>query len=228
MVELEKEEIKRITDFIEENDLFLNYSEGELFRFKVFSDDEMTFQFFKINDGYVVSKYDKNKDILGVPSDPYQYFNFKNIPQILEQLKLYDEQIPRTLWVPTTNTIDFNHDQTIFESNWTKDFIVNEKWSERKDGEFPILVYEDISVQPNLKSPFNTLHEVSEFNQLVYEKVNKLYFEIHPKSLQKRNEKFLFKLLINNEEIFKEYASFDVIRKKGLKLLIESIFKSIY
>ena len=103
-----------------------------------------------------------------------------------------------------------------------------EKWSERKDGEFPILIYEDFSVQPNLKSPFNTLHEVSEINQLVYEKVDKLYFEIHPKSLQKRNEKFLFKLLINNEEIFKEYASFDVIRKRGLKLLIESIFKSIY
>lgn len=228
MVELEKEEIKRITDFIEENDLFLNYSKGELFRFKVFSDDDMTFQFFKMNDSYIVSKYDKNKDIPGVPSDPYQYFNFKNIQQILEQLKLYDEQIPRTLWMPTTNTIDFNHDNTIFESNWTKDFITNEKWSERKDGEFLILIYEDLSVHPNLKSPFNTLHEVSEINQLVYEKVDKLYFEIHPKSLQKRNEKFLFKLLINNEEIFKEYASFDVIRKKGLKLLIESIFKSIY
>lgn len=228
MVELEKEEIKRISDFIEENDLFLNYSEGELFRFKVFSDDGMTFQFFKMNDGYIVSKYDKNKDIPGVPSDPYQYFNFKNIQQILEQLKLYDDQIPRTLWMPTTNTIDFNYDNTIFESNWAKDFITNEKWSERKDGEFPILIYEDFSVQPNLKSPFNTLHEVSEINQLVYEKVDKLYFEIHPKSLQKRNEKFLFKLLINNEEIFKEYASFDVIRKRGLKLLIESIFKSIY
>jgi hypothetical protein len=65
-------------------------------------------------------------------------------------------------------------------------------------------------------------------NDLRYEEVNKLYFEIHPKSLQKRNESFLFKLLINNDETFKEYASFNVRRKKGLKILIESIFESIY
>lgn len=228
MVEINKEEIKRITDFIEENDLFLNYSESDLFRFKVFSDDEITFQFFKVNDNYVVSKYDKKKDIPGVPSDPYEYFQFKNMMQILEQLKLYDEQIPRRLWEPTTNTIDFNHDDTIFESNWSKDFISNDKWFESKDGDFPILVYEDTSVKPKLKSPYNTLHEVSMINDLRYEEVNKLYFEIHPKSLQKRNESFLFKLLINNDETFKEYASFNVRRKRGLKLLIQSIFESIY
>ena len=40
-------------------------------------------------------------------------------------------------------------------------------------------------------------------------------------------ESYLLKLSCNNEEIFKEYINYKVVKKKGLKLLIDNIFKSL-
>ena len=78
-----------------------------------------------------------------------------------------------------------------------------------------------------MKSPYNTIHEVSPINQETYAVVEKLYFEIHPISCLEKRESYLLKLLINNEEVFKEYVNYIVLSKKGLKLLIENIFNSV-
>lgn len=61
----------------------------------------------------------------------------------------------------------------------------------------------------------------------MYTKVDKLYFEIHPISCQPGNESYLVKLLCNNEEVLKEFINYIVSRKKGLKLLIKTIFDEI-
>jgi hypothetical protein len=56
------------------------------------------------------------------------------------------------------------------------------------------------------------------------EKIDKLYFEIHPVSTLEGRESYMLKILCNNEEIMKEYVTYRVIKRKGLRLLMESIF----
>lgn len=66
----------------------------------------------------------------------------------------------------------------------------------------------------------------SPYNEYGYNEVHKFYFEIHPISVVRNNETYLFKLLINNEEILKEYVNYKVSRRKGLKILIKELIKT--
>ena len=76
-------------------------------------------------------------------------------------------------------------------------------------------------------SPFNTLHEVSAFNNLQLEKIDKLYFEVHPISCVKKRESYLVKLLCNNDNTFKEYINYKVYKEKGLKLMLNTLFNDM-
>lgn len=228
MEELSSKEKERIIDFIDKNELYYEWEERDTAKFRLFAEDGNYFQFFKNNENIIVCKFDKSKFRINAACDPYEYYQFSNLQQVLEQIKLYDSQIFRNFWIPTTNTVDYVPDKTIYENKkWIEEFKIDENWKIIEEGKDYILVYENFNIQPELKSHFNTLHEVSPINQLKYEKVHKLYFEIHPISVKKRNEKYLFKLLINNEEVLKEYASFNVFKKRGLHMLIKSIFESI-
>ena len=54
--------------------------------------------------------------------------------------------------------------------------------------------------------------------------MDKLYLEIHPICVLEGSESYLVKILINNEEIMKEYINYIVRRKKGLRLFLENLF----
>jgi hypothetical protein len=54
-------------------------------------------------------------------------------------------------------------------------------------------------------------------------KVNKLYFEIHPITCVENGEKYLFKILANNEEVLKEFINYIAFGKRGLMNLIDYI-----
>lgn len=114
-----------------------------------------------------------------------------------------------------------------YNDNWIDDFKFDEFWSVDSSDNYNYLVYNNPDVSSNINSPFNILHEVSPINDIQLTKVNKLYFEIHPISCQSGNESYLLKLLCNNEEVLKEFINYIVSKKKGLKLLIDTIFKEI-
>jgi hypothetical protein len=113
-----------------------------------------------------------------------------------------------------------------YNEDWWDDFVIPGKnLQERQD--FNYITYENYDYRPMLKSPTNTLHEVSPINELTLTEVEKLYFEIHPVSCQENNERYIFKLLCNNDKIFKEYINYLVFKKKGVRLLVEQLFKDM-
>jgi hypothetical protein len=224
MVQINQNEKERIIQFIEENDLDYNPVDNGISKFSLTAADGISFYVFSYNENYVIARYDKEKDKQGKP--PYEYIHFKNIPQILEQLKLYDESIPKQYWEPTMNSIEVPFDINNYDNEWYSNFI-KEGWRTEESINYKYIVFESDDYMPELISPFNSLHEVSSINSKEYTKVNKLYFEIHPISCKIKNESYFFKLLFNNEEILKEYINWKIFKKKGLKMFLEDTFKSM-
>jgi hypothetical protein len=227
MIELSKSDINRISTFILDNELDYDIIDNGIIRYHIKSYDNMVFYFYNYNNNFVVVKYDKTKD--DKPGQqPYEYFQFKNLQQVLEQLKTYDDNIYKQWWYPTLNSAEIGFDSNDYNDDWVNDFKEDTNhWSIDSDDKYKYLTYDNPSITPNIKSPFNTLHEVSPINNIQFTKVNKLYFEIHPISCQPGNESYLLKLLCNNEEALKEFINYIVVKKKGLKLLIDTIFKDI-
>lgn len=226
MQEIDKNDKERLISFIETNDLDYSVSNSEIFKFSVTSADNMKFIFYKTDEKYVVVKYNKDKDNDTNSMDiPYEYYDFNNISQVLEQLSLYDNQIPKQYW-GYCNSIDFNFIKEKYNDNWADEFI-SENWilEFSEDYKYNYLVYENSKYKPKLISPYNTLHEVSTINTKEFTTVDKLYFEIHPESCINKSESYILKLLCNNESVLKEYINYRVSTKKGLKILIESILK---
>ena len=225
MNQINKKDKERIYSFIEENELDLNIVDNDISKYSVNAEDGITFYIYEYN-GYVVSKYDQIKD--RQRKDPYEYFSFNTLQQVLEQLKFYDNNLPKNYVTPTSNSIEVPFDKNTYFPEWVNEFIENENWKvEIDDSGYNYLVYENEDYKPELISTFNTLHEVSSINSKTYTKVDKLNFIIYPVSLGKKNEKYFFKLLCNNEEVMKEYINYKVSKKKGLKNLIKEIFSQM-
>lgn len=215
MQEIFESDKHKIIDFLKESDYQI--VDNGFSRFHIMSYDNIKFSFC-INDGnYIIVKYDKAKDIKG--GIPFEYFTFKTLIQVLEQLKAYDELIYKEYWktIPTAIEISIDNDR---EEDWYKKFISDEFFTIDDN----TLVYNNPNYNPELSSPYNTIHLVSALNkEKSYTKVNKLYFEINPL----KNEKYLLRLLCNNDETFKEYINYIVDRDKGLKLLILTLLKDL-
>lgn len=228
MLDISKEETGRISEFINSNDLDYEIIDNGIIRYHVKAYDNMIFYFYNYNGEYVIVKYDKTKDNGNPGSMAYEYFNFKNLQQVLEQLKIYDDQIHKQFWYTTTNSAEIGFNKDSYVEDWFKDFQNEEEyWKAEDDDNYKYLTYNNTNCKPQLKSPYNTLHEVSPINDISYTQVDKLYFEIHPISCQPGNESYLLKLLCNNEEVLKEFINYIVVKKKGLSLLIKNIFDSI-
>lgn len=221
MIQINQNDKERIIQFVEENELDYNPVDNGISKFSLTAVDGISFYIYSYNENYVVVRYDKERDLQG--KQAYDYFNFKSIPQILEQLKFYDDSIPKKYWEPTMNSVEVPFDINNYNSEWYLDFV-KEGWKIEETHNYKYVVFESEDYNPELLSPFNTLHEVSSKE---YTKVNKLYFEIHPVSCEKKNESYFFKLLSNNEEILKEYINWKIVKKKGLKMFIEDTFKNM-
>lgn len=227
---ISNEDISKIIDYIETNELDYKISNTGVIRFHIIAYDKIRFYFYKNGEEYVIAKYDPSKDIEGNPgSVAYTYYNFKTLTQVLEQISFYDNSIPKNYWVPTMNSAEIGFDSVNYNKDWYKDYINPEDdcYSTEDCNICDIIVYSNDKYKPELKSPFNTLHEVSPINDITYNKVDKLYFEIHPISCLKGSESFLFKLLMNNEQVMKEYINYIITSKKGLKLFIDGLFKEL-
>jgi hypothetical protein len=225
--EIDLNEKQRLIEFIDLNELDYIISENNLGKFGIISEDNKYFYFLKHNDKYIVQKWDYKKSQETVSN---WYYTFNNFSEVLEQLRVYDDSIYKIYWQPVLETLDLKFNKDAYTNEWWSDFSLSkhdcskiEKYNEL----YEYLVYEDDSYKPELKSPFNTLHEVSPINEIQLTKIDKLYIEIHPVILEKKKEKYFLKILINNDELFKEYVNYDIFKKKGLKLFLENFFKEM-
>ncbi len=216
---------EKLISFIKENELDYIISNNELFKFHTTSHDNMKFFFYIYEGNYIVVKYDKNKDMDSQAGQmAYEYYTFQNFQQVLEQISFYDNNLSKTWFYPVTNSIEIGFDEDSYTDEWVNEMIKDEFYTTEDCNNYKCITYNNPNYKPELKSPFNTLHEVSTINDIQFTKIDKLYFEVHPISLQDGNESYLVKLACNNEEILKEYINYMVIRKKGLKIFMETMF----
>lgn len=213
---INQKDIDTIVNFIDLNEMDMIPINNGIVKFNVKSFDDMIFTFFEYNSEYILVKYDKSKDLPG--GTPYEYYNYKSLPLMLEQLKLYDDSISKTFWTITNDSIQIGFIKESYVDNWVDEFVGIDKYKIESTEQYRYIVFEDKNLSPKLKSTFNDYG---------YTEVNKLNFEIHPISVIKNNESYLLKLLINNEPVLKEYVNYIVKRRKGLKLLINELIKSV-
>lgn len=225
MENINNDDKKRLIQFINENELDYDIYDSEIFKFKLQSYDDKTFNFYKYENKFVVTRYDIDKDKQGLVST--DYYQFDTLTQVLEQLKVYDESFQKTWWVPIADTIELGVRMNSYNEEWYSDFLKNDKYVTENYDSYSIITYNDESYKPELFSPFNTLHEVSLFNDQVGTKMEKLYFEIHPITCSSKNETYLFKLALNDEPILKEWINYKIIKKKGMRLFLETFFKEM-
>jgi hypothetical protein len=217
----------RLLQFIKENDLDYSVDESIISKFHATAYDGIKFFFYKYNEDFIIVKYDLGKDNSNPGSSPYEYFNYKNFSQVLEQLSYYDNLIYKCYWNTVSDTMEIGVDINTYNEGWYNEFIGNEYWGIEDYNTYKTLIYSNPNYKPELKSPYNTLHEVSTINNIEYTKIDKLYFEIHPICCLESKETYLLKLKCNNDEILKEYINYTITSKKGLRLLIDNLFKTL-
>lgn len=225
MNELERIEKDKISSFIESNDLDYTVMDSDVFVFSLLSMDNMQFKIYKQEESYLLMKCDLEKirqyNEGNVMLEPYSYFNFNNLSQMLEQIKLYDDNIPKSWWSPVADVMNYGIKH--YTESWYEEFV-KDGFIIEKHGQYEFLSFTSKEYKPELKSPFNTLHEVSELNKLEYTSLDELHIEIQPISCVDRNESYLFKIQCNSDQVFKEYINYVVSRKKGLRILIKETF----
>lgn len=227
MEEINNDDKQKIIEFISNNELDYKISNSDIFRFNLTSLDDFKFFFYKLDGIYILSKFDPSK-INNTSLIAYQYYKFETLNLLLEQLSFYDKSIEKKYWETTTDVTNLGLDKINYIDDWYSDFILDDNYGlESFDDDYKIIKYNNNNYKPQLKSPYNTLHEVSDFNEISYTTVDSLYFEIHPISCLNNNEKYLLKLKCNNEEILIEYINYIVNSKKGMINLLNTIFKDL-
>lgn len=219
---------KRLIDFINENNLDLEVVDNGISRFGISTSDKKVFFVYEYNNQYVLCKYDPDKELQSILSGNagvmyFEYFYYQNMQQVLEQLSFYEKSIYKSYWEPIRNTFDIPFIKEDYFNEWISDFTGDNWTTESWNDDYDYLVYNE---ERNIKvhSPFNTLHEVSLFNSYSPEDLDRLYMEVHPISLKEKSESYLVKILINKEDILKEYINYKVSTKKGLNLFLNELF----
>lgn len=212
MDKINKEDSERILKFIEYNHLPYYVADNE-YKFIVSHPEGISFTIYFYENKYVIVSYDPKLDNGNVFINAYQYFYFDTVLQILEQLELYDQSIPKLDYYITLNSTEIGFDKNSYIKNWYDEFtkeVDNTKIINYND-QYMYIEYTNDILTPNI--PEST--------------AVKLYYEIHPITLTKNSEQYLFKVLINDDKI-KDYRNYIAKRKIGLKNLIQVIsYKNI-
>jgi hypothetical protein len=208
----------KVIQFVDDNELDYHIIDDD--KFKLIASNSIVFTIGKYQDNYVVIKYNQELDTGDPINIPYEYYNFNNLNDVLIQFKNYDNGITKTYFIPISNVLDISIGK--IDDGWYNDLNLDNNWKVSMDDLGEYVYYENSNVKPKVKSPFNTLHEVSEINDIRYETIDKLYLELHSIG----DDTYLGKILCNNEEIMKEYVNYIIYSKVGIKKFLESIFDS--
>lgn len=215
----------KIIQFIKENDLDYTHVDNGITKPHMITYDGYKLFFYIYESTYVMVKYDSDKDKPG--GQAYEYFYFDTMPKLLEQLKHYDQSIRKVYWHMIIDSISYPFDKLNYKDDWFTDLLKDEFYSIEEDVHCKYVVYENDKYKPIIKSPYNTLdsdHLASQIHSVSEMRLNKLYFEIHPISTLEGSETYMLKVLFNDDDLFKEYINYRVVGKKGLRLIIESLF----
>jgi hypothetical protein len=225
MNQISDKDKQRVLEFIKTNELDYNIVDNDINKFHLLAHDGFQFFLFEFEDKKIIMSLDPNKrDNSGGPAyDAYSYAYYETLTQLLEAISHYDKSLSKCYWQCVMSD-DFGYNAENYNAEWLNEFV-NEGFAVEEATHYNYITYENSSYKPLLRSPFNTLHEVSPINHKSYDRIEKLYFEIHP--IDTANETYLFKLLCNNESVFKEYINYIVTTKKGLKLFIETVFNDM-
>jgi hypothetical protein len=221
---INKDDKNKIKSFIEINDLDFDIVDNDFGKFSIVSEDKKVFYFYKNEKDYILVKYDRDKDKDGEPlKQPYEYYTYDSFNRMMNEIKYYDDNLFKKYWDIILGTmVDDNFIESKYNDNWYGD-IINEDYKVENSNKYKYLIYEDINIKPKVINPNNQLDK--EYGR--FTEVNKLYFEIFPISCEPKKEVYLFRMLSNNDELFKEYISYYVYKKKGLKLFVDLIFKEV-
>lgn len=225
MEQINQNDKNKLLDFIKQNELDYIAQDNNIFKFNLTSHDKQKFHFYTYENKYVVVKYDSEKDRPG--QSAYEYYYFDNMQQVLEQIKFYDDSITKTWWMPIADTIDIGFDHHNYNENWFSELLSDEHYSTEDYDTYKVVSYCNETYKPELYSPFNTLHEVSTINVQTATKLERLEFQIHPISCLEGAESYLVKISFNDEPILKEWINYKVIRKKGLRLFLNTLFEEM-
>ncbi len=218
----------KIIQFIKENDLDYTQVDSDITKPHIISYDGYKLFFYIYENKYVMVKYDPEKDKPG--GQAYEYFYFETMPKMLEQLKHYDQSLQKIYWNIINDSINYEFDKQNYNEDWFSEFIKDDFYSIEEDIHCKYIVYVNESYKPVVRSPYNTLGGdslASLIHKTEANKLNKLLFEIHPVSTLEGRETYLFKILMNDDDIFKEYINYRVVGRKGLRLLIENLFTEL-
>jgi hypothetical protein len=199
-----------------------------MIKFHLTSYDGMKFEIYEYGDEFILIKSDPKKlaeQINNPGVQAHEYFQYKNLQQILEQLKLYDESQIKKYWEPILDSVSERFQSNTYDENWHSFLPINYQLSDSDS--YKYITYVNESIKPKMISPFNTLHQISPINKMELTEVSKFYMEIYPISCKDKNESYFVKILSNNEEILKEYISFKVNKKKGMILFLRNLFKEV-
>jgi hypothetical protein len=216
LITLSENNKTRIKEFIEGNDLDYTITDNDISRYQLISYDGVTYYIQESDGNFILIK----QSIVN-GSEKFDYLQYESLNKLLETLSIYDKQLEKIYWTIIMSDAEYGVDSQSYNEDWYSN-IINEYYTIEERDPYKYLYYENFNYKPEIKSPHNTLHEVSPINSLSYNKLERLYFEIHPVSC--KNERYILKLLHNDDEIFKEYINYYVWTEKGLNKLIESIF----
>lgn len=141
MNQISKGDKKRITDFIIESDLDYNVVDNDISRFGLVSEDGFTFYVFSYNENFIIGRYDPYRDRQG--KECWDYFEFKTLSQILEQLSFYDKSLSKVYWSTTSNSVEVPFDKNTYTDEWVSEFKNDDRWKIEETICYKYLVFED-------------------------------------------------------------------------------------
>ncbi len=229
MNQLNEGDKKRLLEFINQYDLDYDNFESDIVKFRISSYDGMEFSIYEGSGNYIVVKFDPKKakeQMYNSAVQAHEYFQFKTLSQVLEQLKIYDDSLFKKFWEPVLDSVTDVFNKNDYQEDWFSQINI-QNYQVMESDSYKYISYLNDSVRPKIISPFNTLHEISPINSRTPTEIDKLYFEIHPVSCKSKHESYFVKILCNNEEILKEYVNYRVYKMKGLKIFLESMLKEV-
>ncbi len=228
MPKLSENELTRTLEFIKENELDYQYIDNGIFRPHFITYDNKKIYLGKNENMYIICTYDPDKDRPG--NNPWEWETVGNVMQIIERLKQRDESIHKVYWELIGNSIEVAFDIQNYNEEWHNEFIESDGYTKEQDSLCTYVVFESDDYEPEIISPFNTIGSDSIgglIHNSIPNKLSKLRFEIHPIKTIPGNETYLFKVRCNEDETFPENICYQVIGKKGLKLIRQSIFSEM-
>jgi hypothetical protein len=212
---------KKINVFIKDNGLRISVVDNGMSPYSLALQDGKTVLYpVQHENSCFLMSYDKN--LVDDDMGPYTWSKSLTEHQLLLEIKDVSGKTGPQGSVLVMDISGFVCDMTVYDDNWYAKVGVSDRWLPVKEGEVTNLVLDDSSVQPELVSPYDSLHMVSPINNgQVVHRPGKLYVEIEPINCDTGT--YLARMLMNPDPMMPEYIKWFVPDEESLTLLTREI-----